>query len=132
MQPPEPPEFIVDRCLGRRTVAQLRELGWCVHHLGDVFPDDGQDIADEEWIAFAAQQGWAILTQDDRIRYRAVERGALTDDALPMFCLSNGNLRLAEKVERFHQSQTAIYQAARSRETAIYTVYEDRIVRKWP
>jgi hypothetical protein len=54
LRPAEPPEFIVDRCLGRRTVAQLRELGWCVHHLGDVYPDDGQDIADEEWIALAA------------------------------------------------------------------------------
>ncbi|MGW7380777.1 hypothetical protein [Streptomyces sp. NPDC054794] len=26
----------------------LRACGWTVHRIGDVFPDDGQDIPDEE------------------------------------------------------------------------------------
>ncbi|MFD9125423.1 DUF5615 family PIN-like protein [Kitasatospora sp. NPDC059571] len=132
MPPSAPPEFIADRCLGRRTVTQLRDLGWRVLHLSDVYPDDGRNVPDEEWIAAAARNGWAVLTQDERIRYLAAERGALVVGSLPMFCLSNGNLRIADKVWRFHQSQAATYQEARSGETAIYAVHEDRIARKWP
>ncbi|MFI0733350.1 hypothetical protein ACH4S9_30720 [Streptomyces sp. NPDC021225] len=84
----EPPEFLADRSLGRRTVALLREAGWSVRHLGEVYADDGQHVPDEEWIACGLANGWALLTQDERIRYRAHERGALDDGGNPLFYLS--------------------------------------------
>ncbi|MFJ8507605.1 hypothetical protein [Streptomyces avermitilis] len=39
-----PPEFFLDRNLGRRVAEGLRADGWKVHRIGDVFPDDGQSI----------------------------------------------------------------------------------------
>ncbi|MGA6155566.1 hypothetical protein ACPEIC_19675 [Stenotrophomonas sp. NPDC087984] len=133
-EPPadEPPEFLADRSLGRRTVALLREAGWLIRHLSEVYADDGQHIPDEEWIAHGLGQGWALLTQDERIRYRAHERGALANGNKPLFYLSKKDLLIVDKVRRFHSQQTAIYRAAARGESAIYAVYEDRIEKKWP
>ncbi|MFJ8592415.1 hypothetical protein [Streptomyces sp. NPDC093598] len=33
-----PPEFFLDRNLGRRVAEGLRACGWIVHRIGDVFP----------------------------------------------------------------------------------------------
>jgi hypothetical protein len=113
-------------------VQLLRDLGWRIVHLGDLYPDDAGDVADEDWLAMAAEKGLAVLTQDERIRYRAAERGAVADGSLVVFCLTNGNRRIAEKVDCFHRQQSAIYRVVRSGETAIYGVYDDRVQRKWP
>ncbi|MGV4888684.1 hypothetical protein ACSR0Z_19165 [Streptomyces viridosporus] len=51
-----PPESFLDRNLGRRVAEGLRARGWVVHRIGDVFPDDAQDIADEDWIAHSLDQ----------------------------------------------------------------------------
>ncbi|MDT0544008.1 MULTISPECIES: toxin-antitoxin system, toxin component, PIN family protein [Streptomyces] len=118
--------------MGRRTVALLREAGWSVRHLGEVYADDGQHVPDEEWIACGLANGWALLTQDERIRYRAHERGALADGGNPLFYLSKKDLLIADKVHRFHSQQVAIYRAVARGEAAIYAVYEDRIEKKWP
>ncbi|WP_258193902.1 hypothetical protein [Streptomyces sp. MA5143a] len=36
----------------------LRACGWTVHRIGDVFPHDGQDIPDEEWITHGLDRCW--------------------------------------------------------------------------
>jgi hypothetical protein len=41
-----PPEFFPDRNLGRRVAEELRDRGWAVHRIVDVFPEDAQDIPD--------------------------------------------------------------------------------------
>jgi len=46
-----PPEFFLDRGLGRTTAANLRAAGLTVHLLAELYPADGDDIADEVWIA---------------------------------------------------------------------------------
>jgi hypothetical protein len=97
-----------------------------------VYADDGQHVPDEEWIAYGLAQGWAMLTQDERIRYRAHERGALLDGDKPLFYLTRQDLLIAEKVHRFHSQQAAIYRAVARGEPVIYAVYEDRIMKKWP
>ena len=127
-----PPEFFLDRCLGRGVAKRLRERGWVVHLVADLFPDDGQHTPDEEWIAFGLSQGWALLTQDGRIRYRAAELSALADGQCVMFCPSSGNLRIEQRAERFDASRPAIYGAANRGTAAFYTVYADHIVKKWP
>lgn len=103
-----------------------------MRHLGEVYADDGQHVPDEEWIACGLANGWALLTQDERIRYRAHERGALADGDNPLFYLSKKDLLIVEKVHRFHSQQAAIYRTVARGEAAIYAVYEDRIEKKWP
>ena len=58
-QPP-PPEFFVDRSLGRYTVPEaIREAGFVVHTLASVYGEQrGQDIADVEWLERAGAEGW--------------------------------------------------------------------------
>src|SRR5262249_40830355 len=65
--PESPPEFFVDRCLGKNAPGLLRAWGWKVHLITDHYPDDAQNIADDEWMAEGLERGWSLLTQDDRI-----------------------------------------------------------------
>ncbi|WP_329052294.1 hypothetical protein OG873_23075 [Streptomyces violaceus] len=69
------PEFFLDRNLGRRVAEGLRACGWTVHRIGDVFPDDGQDVPDEEWITHGLDQSWVPLSKDGRIKTRDLESG---------------------------------------------------------
>lgn len=126
------PEFFLDRCLGRGVARKLRDFGWAVRLVADVFPDDGQSTPDEEWITFGLRQGWALLTQDRRIRYRASELGALAGGGCVMFCLSSGNLLIEQRAVCFENSRDAIHHAAARDGAAFYVVYEDRIAKKWP
>jgi hypothetical protein len=126
------PEFFLDRCLGKIVAKRLREVGWSLHVVAEEFPDDGQNTGDEEWIAHGLTNGWALLTQDKRIRYRADELFALSDGRGVMFCLANGNLLIAERVARFEASREKIIRASAATGPALYFVYESDISLKWP
>jgi hypothetical protein len=125
-----PPEFFVDRSLGRTTAAKLARLGWTVHLVNDVFPNDAQNTPDEEWIAYGLRHGWALLSKDQRIRYRAHELVALASGGV-LFCLSNGNITIETQVRWFECSRRSI-ESAVSRGPAFYVVYATRIARTWP
>lgn len=130
--PAKPPEFFLDRCLGKEVARLLRERQWIVHQVSELFPDDGQSTTDEEWIAFGLTHDWGLLTQDKRIRYRSKELAALGGGKGVMFCLTQGNLLIRERVARFDASRPAIYRAASASGPALYWVYETDIKRKWP
>src|SRR6266699_2922851 len=85
----EPPEFLIDRSLGRVLLpAALREAGLIVRTLADVYGETAaQDVADSKWISLAAQNNWVVLCKDDRIRRRPAERDALTEGRVRAFCL---------------------------------------------
>jgi hypothetical protein len=126
------PEFFLDRCLGKIVAEHLRGNGWPLHVVAEEFPDDGQDATDEEWITFGLMNGWALLTQDKRIRYRAAELVALSDGHGVMFCLSNGNLLIADRIARFETAREKIVRAATAASPALYFVYDNDIRLKWP
>ncbi|WP_425393521.1 hypothetical protein [Actinokineospora enzanensis] len=65
--PATPPEFFLDRGLGRRVAERLVELGWVVHRAADHFPNDAQHVADEDWLAYGLDRGWSPLCKDGRI-----------------------------------------------------------------
>ena len=89
-----PPEFFLDRSLGRTTARRLRDAGYVVHLIADHYHDDAQHIADEEWIAEGCRRGWVLLTKDKKIRYRAEELDALNGH---LFCLVGGNATVAKR-----------------------------------
>lgn len=131
--PPSPePEFFLDRCLGRTVAARLSALGWTVHQIGEHFPDDAQHVSDPDWIRFGAERGWTLITQDKRIRYRTDELAAVEQSAGVMLQLADGNLMIAEKVERISAHREAIFAAAGRGGPALYRVYADRITKVWP
>lgn len=133
-QQPEPPEFLVDRSLGRHHLPNaLRDLGFVVHTLADVYGERrAQEIADREWIERAGQENWVVLTKDDRIRYRRVERDAFVAANLRVFCLTTAKLRGEDQTARFVNNINRILQRSRKSGPYIYGVYEKRLGRIWP
>jgi len=134
--PPERggPEFLVDRSLGRYQLPNaLRALGYVAHTLADVYGEKrAQAVEDQEWIELAGREDWVVLTKDDRIRYRAIEREAFISAGLRVFCLTTAKLRGEEQTSRFVNNINRITQRARRPGPYIYGVYEGRLERIWP
>jgi hypothetical protein len=127
-----PPEFFLDRNLGRRVAEGLRACGWTVHCIGDVFPDDGQDVPDEEWITYGLERSWVPLSKDGRIKTRDLEIRPVLEREAVLVYLDNQQLRSFEMVERLVAHCDAIHRAAEKGGPAAYAVRHDRIERTWP
>jgi hypothetical protein len=123
---------LLDRGLGRTVSLELQRLGWLVHRIADEFPDDAQDIADEDWIEYGLRRGWVPLSKDGRIKGRGHERSPLVTYSGTLFYLDNQQLKIAAMVERFHLNRQRIERAARRGGPAIYAVSADSIRKAWP
>lgn len=127
-----PPEFFLDRNLGRRVADELKARGWIVHRIVDVFPADAQDIPDEEWITYGLDQSWIPLSKDGRIKTRDLEIKPVLDRKAVLFYLDNQQLRSIEMVERLDAHRGAIHRVVLRGGPAAYAVRRDRIERTWP
>ena len=124
-----PPEFFVDRSLGKTVTEGLRELGWRVTAINQVYAEDAQRISDGEWLAYGFSHGWAALTKDKKIRRGADYLAA----AGPIFALSNGNLSLAAMVAAFDAPRAQIWLAASiATRREFWMIYDSRIHRQDP
>ena len=138
MSPPRPrrppPEFFVDRSLGRYVVPDaVRDAGYVVHTLASVYGEQpGQGVDDVTWLAEAGQHDWVVLLKDDRVRRRPAELEALVEARLRVFCLTNANLRGEEQAERFRSNLGRIVQRAAKPGPFIDGVYADGLRRLWP
>jgi hypothetical protein len=129
-----PPEFFIDRSLGRKHLANaLTTQGVIVHTMASVYGEDvAQGLADEQWLSDAGAKGWIVLMKDDAIRRRPAERDALADAAVRAFCLTNANLRAIEQSARFVGNLQRILRRAETPGPYIYGVYDGYIKRLWP
>lgn len=125
------PEFFLDRGIGKRTAQLLSDEGWLIHPVAEHYPNDAQNVGDEEWIAEGCSRGWTLLCKDRRIRYRAWEIAEL--NATHKFCLSRGTLTTGQMVERLLAAETRILRAIDEPGPGFWHVYEDGgIKRMWP
>lgn len=86
--------LFIDRSIGARIVPEaLRAAGAQVEVHDDHF---AQTTPDQEWLEEVTQRGWIVLTQDKRIRYRTLERMAVTQAGARLFVIVGGNLRAME------------------------------------
>ena len=91
------PVFFIDRSVGKNVVARaLRAAGATVEVHDDHFR---QDALDEEWLPAVGRRGWAVITCDDRIRYRAIEREAATSAGVALFIFAGKKMRAAAIAE---------------------------------
>jgi hypothetical protein len=130
-----PPEFFIDRSLGRHVAPDaLRAAGAVVHVMADIYGERiGQGLADTEWLGDAGQNGWVVLMKDDKIRYRPAELEALTTAGVRAFCLTNANLRGADMAQRFVDQLPKITRIATERPGPyIFGVYVDGVRALWP
>lgn len=129
----KPPEFFVDRSLGKSIVEGLRDAGLTVHSMADVYGEkQSQRLTDETWLHDAGRNGWIVLTKDDAIRRRPAEREALIEAAVRVFCLTKRNLRGAEQTARFVVNRNRIIRQSSKPGPYIYGVYEHGLRRLWP
>jgi hypothetical protein len=130
VSPPVPlPKFFIDRSLGRVAVPTgLRDDGWDVVTLAEHYgmPQDEQ-VADTEWIADAASQGWAILMKDKRIRHRSAEIAAVAEHRAKCFVITRGDLTSADMLRRFIANKKAIFRVTGAPGSYIYSVQQDRL-----
>jgi hypothetical protein len=129
-----PPEFFIDRSLGRKHLAEaLRDLGLVVHTMASIYGEErAQRLPDQRWLRDAGANGWVVLMKDDAIRRRPAEREALTEAGVRAFCLTNAQLRAAEQTARFVDNRHRIIRQARKPGPYIYGVYQRGIRRLWP
>ena len=130
----EPPEFFIDRSLGRRIVPEaLRACGLVVHTMAEVYGERvGQGLRDEVWLRDVGERGWVVLMKDVAIRRRPVEREALITGGVRAFCLTNAQLRGEEQARRLVANRHRILRQTAQPGPYIYGVYESRILRVWP
>ena len=124
-----PPEYFVDRSLGRVTADRLRGDGWRLHLIADEYPDDAERVDDPEWITEGCRRGWVLLTKDKAIRYRAHEIAALAPGSL-LFCLAKGSWNIDEMVAAFSAARPAIERAISRGQEGFWHVYKDGQVRR--
>jgi hypothetical protein len=78
-----------NHCRNRRLIAVLEAASvQYVSHLDRFAPG----TPDTEWLPEIARAGWCLLTSDVRIRYNQLERKAVQDHKIRMFCFSRNNL----------------------------------------
>lgn len=129
-----PPEFLIDRSLGRITIpAKLREAGLIVHTLADIYGEQrAQETSDVEWITLAAAREYVVLCKDDRIRRNPAELEALTQGAVRAFCITNAQLTKEEMAGYFIEHRHRIIQRSRKPGPYVIGVYKDRLTPLWP
>ena len=70
-------------------------------------------VRDEEWLERAGRESWVVLTNDDAIRRRPVEREALEAHGVRVFWLTTARLTGPQQIERFLTNINRILQRAR-------------------
>lgn len=91
---PESLVFFVDELLDSLSVVgALRNAGATVARHADHF---GKGTPDEAWLEHAGSHGWIVLTRDKRIRYRQLERIALTNAQVRAFVFTGGNVTMKD------------------------------------
>lgn len=131
---PSPPEFFIDRSLGRRFVADaLTAHGLSVHTLASVYGEqEGQRVADETWLHDAGSRGWVVLMKDDAVRRRPAEIEAVRVANVRAFCLTNAQMTGAQQAARFVYHRHRIVRVSAKPGPFIYGVYEKHLAKLWP
>lgn len=130
---PSPPEFFLDRSLGRHTVADiLRTAGWTLHTHHEVFGLRDETIEDVEWLEHAGRNGLVVLTKDRRLRYRPAEIAAIRRFRVRAFALTRGQLTATEQAKRFLANADRIRELAHEPAPFLYAVHTGRLERMYP
>ena len=121
--------FFIDRCLGKKLAKVLRAQGLIVEIHDDHFAKDAQDV---DWLPGVGQRGWVVLTKDERIAKRSLERIAVASAGIKMFVLVSQNLSGADTATAFTKAITALQQFIRDNPAPfIAKVYRDGSVSNW-
>jgi hypothetical protein len=126
-----PPEFFIDRSLGRYKVPeQLRALGFVVYAIFDVYPDTEESERDPDWISEQTRLGRVLICRD-KLRHPG-ERDAVMQNSARMFRVGNSARNGTEQGEYLANNIHRIVQRSQKPGPYIYRVDRDRIVKVFP
>jgi predicted nuclease of predicted toxin-antitoxin system len=111
-KPPDGTVFFIDRSLGVEPIrTELVKAGLVVEIHDDHFKRDEEDRI---WLRTVGEQGWVVLTKDQRLRYRPLEIAALRGSRARVFVLTAGNLRGVEIAAVFLTTLPEIFRVLHS------------------
>jgi hypothetical protein len=111
-RPPEGFSLYLDESVdGETLVAALIAANVRVERATRNFP---RGTPDEVWLPEVGRRGWIVLTRDKRIRYRTLERVALTAAAVRAFVFTGGNVGAKETAEILVRACPAIERICRA------------------
>lgn len=87
----------MDRSLGRKLAAALRAAEVAAITHDSVFSDPA--TPDEEWLRRCGTERWIVITKDQMIRKRTLEREALLEAKVEAFVFTGGHLSGTEVAE---------------------------------
>lgn len=90
-----PITFFIDRCLGKKVEDALRNAGLIVEIHGDHFAPDALDV---DWLTAVGVRQWVVLTKDENISRRTLERMAVTRAGIKLFILTSQNIASFEMI----------------------------------
>ena len=122
--------FFVDRNLGRKVVSKpLLDAGEDVRMHDDYFKPDAKD---EEWIPVVCRNGWIILTKDEKIAYRQIEKRRVAENKCKMFVLVSQNLSGPDMGNSFKRALKSIKKMVKQNQGPfIAKVFRDGRVAMW-
>jgi len=83
----------------------LRQAGLRVEVHDDHFPPDALDV---DWLRVVGGRGWVVLTKDERIRRRPLERDALLEAGVHAFVLTARRMSGADMGQAFVRARAAM------------------------
>jgi predicted nuclease of predicted toxin-antitoxin system len=120
-------EIFIDRSLGKKIAEPLKAAGAIVHLHDDYFE---QNVEDQDWLFEVGQRGWIVLTKDKWIRRRPIEREALLNANLKVFCFMSGSISFSEMAVIFANALPAIQETAEKKlPPFIAGIYRDATVK---
>jgi predicted nuclease of predicted toxin-antitoxin system len=128
---PDLPGIFIDRSLGKDIARLLRAAGFPeVVHLSDVFPDDGQQTPDPEWIAYAATHGLVAFSKDAALK-RDHSHAVRVHEAV-VFLLPDQSMSGTAQATRYLENKFRIAMKASKGGPAIYMVRPRSVERVGP
>jgi PIN like domain len=95
-----PPDFVLfldeNHCNNKHVLNVLTERGIQFERYSQHFLPG---IPDADWLPEIGKRNWSLLTTDRRIRYRALEKQAVRENEIRMFCFSTNNMSGREMAE---------------------------------
>lgn len=92
-----PNGIFVDRCLPERFAEALGKFQVQAVHMNAIYPGRAEHVADEEWIADSAENGFMAVTVNPRMVTVPHQMALIMSTGAHVFSLANPNLRMEAK-----------------------------------
>lgn len=124
----------VDRSLGRYAIPDaLRAEGLEVFTMLSVYGSGAEEtIADVEWLRLCGEEGWVVISKDNRIRYRRRELAIVEALGVRMFVVTKAGLGADQQLARIVPNLHRMSLRSRRPGPWIDGLYEGTVRRLWP